>query len=121
MNNLNITGRLVRPATMRNTGDKARANFTLAVDGYGTTPTSFIPVTCFGRTAELVAEHTDKGHLIAIEGRITSGKYTNDAGETVYTLDVIANRVEFLSRPKSATTTPDSVEVDDDNDDTEAA
>ena len=49
MNNLNITGRLVRPATMRNTGDKARANFTLAVDGYGTTPTSFIPVTCFGR------------------------------------------------------------------------
>ena len=41
MNNLNITGRLVRPATIRNTGDKARTNFTLAVDGYGTTPTSF--------------------------------------------------------------------------------
>ena len=118
MNNLNITGRLVRPATIRNTGEKARANFTLAVDGYGTTPTSFIPVTCFGRTAELVAEHTDKGHLIAIEGRITSGKYVNDNGETIYTLDVIANRVEFLSRPKTATTTPDTVEVDDE---TEAA
>ena len=112
MNNLNITGRLVRPATMRNTGDKARANFTLAVDGYANSPTSFIPVTCFGRTAELVAEHTDKGHLIAIEGRITSGKYVNDNDETIYTLDVFANRVEFLSRPKTATTTPDSVEVD---------
>ena len=49
VNNLNITGRLARPATLRNNGDKARANFTLAVDGYGTTPTSFIPVTCFGR------------------------------------------------------------------------
>ena len=118
MNNLIISGRLVRPATIRTNGDKARANFTLAVDGYGTTPTSFIPVTCFGRTAELVAEHTDKGHLVAIEGRITSGKYTNDAGETIYTLDVIANRVEFLSRPKSATTTPDSIEVDNE---TEAA
>ena len=62
---------------------------TLAVDGYGTQPTSWIPVTCFGRTAELVAEYTDKGHLVAIEGRITSGKYTNDAGETIFTLDVI--------------------------------
>ena len=115
MNNLIISGRLVRPATLRNNGDKARANFTLAVDGYTDTPTSFIPVTCFGRTAELVAEHTDKGHLIGIEGRITSGKYVNDEGVTIYTLDVIANRVEFLSRPKSATTTPESVEVDDEN------
>src|SRR4051794_36824318 len=75
VNNLIISGRLVRPATLRNNGDKARANFTLAVDGYTNTPTSFIPVNCFGRTAELVAEHTDKGHLIAIEGRITSGRY----------------------------------------------
>ena len=117
-NSLVLVGRLTRTATLKYSGDKARANFTLAVDGYGTTPTSFIPVTCFGRTAELVAEHTDKGHLIGIEGRITSGKYVNDEGVTIYTLDVIANRVEFLSRPKSATTTPDSVEVDDE---TEAA
>ena len=117
MNNLIISGRLVRPATMRNTGDKARANFTLAVDGYANSPSSFIPITCFGRTAELVNEYTDKGHLIAVEGRITSGRYTNDAGETVYALDVIAHRVEFLSRPKNATTTPDTVDADE----TEAA
>ena len=116
MNNLNISGRLVRPATIRTNGDKAQANFTLAVDGNGTQPTSWIPVTCFGRTAELVAEHTDKGHLIAVEGRITSGKYTNDNGETVYTLDIIANRVEFLSRPKTTTTTPETIEVDDETD-----
>ena len=75
MNNLNLTGRLVRPAALRNTGEKARATFTLAVDGFGSQPTSWIPVTCFGRTAENVAEYTDKGHLVAIEGRITSGKY----------------------------------------------
>ena len=119
MNNLVISGRLARPATLRNTGDKARATFTLAVDGYGAQPTSWIPVTCFGKTAENVAEYTDKGHLVAIEGRITSGKYVDDEGVTIYTLDVIANRVEFLGRPKSATTTtPDSVEVDDE---TEAA
>ena len=117
MNNLNLTGRLVRPAALRNTGEKARATFTLAVDGFGSQPTSWIPVTCFGRTAENVAEYTDKGHLIAIEGRITSGKYVNDEGVTIYTLDVIANRVEFLKSPKSASTTPDTVDADE----TEAA
>ena len=108
-----LTGRLVRHPQIRYTDDKARTNFTLAVDGYTDTPTSFIPVTCFGRTAELVAEHTDKGHLIGIEGRITSGKYVNDEGVTIYTLDVIANRVEFLRAPRSATTTPESVETDE--------
>ena len=113
MNNTQLIGRLAKTARLTGTGDKARANFTLAVDGYGTQPTSWIPITCFGRTAENVAEYTDKGHLVAIDGRITSGRYTNDAGETVYTLDVIANRVEFLKAPKSASTTPDNVEADE--------
>ena len=99
MNNTQLIGRLAKTARLTGTGDKARANFTLAVDGYGTQPTSWIPITCFGRTAENVAEYTDKGHLVAIDGRITSGRYTNDAGETVYTLDVIANQVEFLKSP----------------------
>ena len=83
MNLVTLTGRLARPATVRFNGDKPRANFTLAVDGYTPDQVAWIPVTCFGRTAELVAEYTDKGHLVAIEGRITSGKYTNDNGETV--------------------------------------
>ena len=76
-------GRLARPATIHVNADKTRANFTLAVDGYAADQVSWIPVTCFGRTAELVAEHTDKGHLVAIEGRITSGKYVNEAGDTI--------------------------------------
>ena len=79
------------------------------------TPT-YIPITCFGKLAENVAEHTDKGHLVAVEGRITSGKYVNDNAETIYTIDIIANRVEFLSRPRTATTTSDT-----DNSDSTAA
>ena len=45
-------------------------------------------------------------------GRISSGKYTNDTGETVYTLDIIANRVTFLRAPKATTTTPETVETE---------
>jgi single-strand DNA-binding protein len=111
LNNIQLIGRLTRAARFAITnGDKARANFTVAVDGYNDQTTSYVPITCFGKLAENVAEYTDKGHLIAIEGRIASGKYTNDQGETVYTLDVIATNVKFLKAPNVATTTPVSVE-----------
>ena len=40
-NSLVLVGRLTRTATLKYTGDKARANFTLAVDGNGTGNTSY--------------------------------------------------------------------------------
>ena len=117
MNSIHLIGRLTKAPRLTITStDKTRVNFTLAVDGTNGTP-DYIPVTCFSKLAENVAEYTDKGHLVAVEGRISSGKYVNDAGETVYLLDVIANRVEFLTAPKATTTTPESVDPDD----TEAA
>ena len=110
MNATQLVGRLTKsPRLTITTGDKARVNFTLAVDGTNGTP-DYVPVTCFSKLAENVAEYTDKGHQFAVEGRISSGKYTNDAGETVYTLDVIATRITFLRAPKATTTTPESVD-----------
>ena len=112
MNSIHIIGRLTKaPRFTVTTTDKARVNFTLAVDGANGTP-DYVPVTCFGKLAENVAEYTDKGHLVAVEGRIASGKYTNDQGETVYTLDVLGNRVTFLKSPRSTSTTPDSVDTE---------
>ena len=120
MNTINLIGRLTRTPRVTHTGDKTRTTFTLAVDSYTrndentlTKVPAYVPVTCFGKLAESVAEYTDKGHLVAVEGRIASGKYTNDQGETVYTLDVIGNRVTFLKAPKSTTTTPDSVDSEE--------
>ena len=109
MNSIHLIGRLTKaPRFTVTSTDKSRVNFTLAVDG--TNGPDYVPVTCFGKLAESVAEYTDKGHLVAVEGRIASGKYTNDQGETVYTLDILGNRVSFLKAPKSTTTTPDSVD-----------
>ena len=120
-NSLILIGRLTRACRLQYSGEKARANFTIAVDGNAPEQVSYIPITVFGKTAEAVAEYTDKGHLVSVEGRISSGKYTNDAGETVYTLDVIAARVGFISKPRNATTTPENVDPDNGTDDTEAA
>ena len=34
--------------------------------------------------------------MVAIQGRIQTGQYQNKNGDTVYTTDVVANRVEFI-------------------------
>ena len=117
MNQLSLVGRIVRTPAFRDGAAKPRVNFTIAVDRPGE-GTDWIPCVAWGPTATAIAEYTDKGHLVAIEGRITTGRYTNDAGETVYTMDVAVNRCDFLARPKSTTSTPDSVDPDAD---TEAA
>ena len=100
MNDIKLIGRITRTPDFRDR-QNPRCRFTVAIDG-AKDKTDFVPVTCFGNTAQAVAQYTDKGHLVAIEGRISSGKYTDDSGNTVYTLDVIANRVQFLSRPQAS-------------------
>ena len=56
----------------------------------------FIRVTCFDKQAELVEKFMTKGRKLAVEGRIQTGSYQGKDGNTVYTTDIIANRVEFL-------------------------
>ena len=107
---IHLVGRLTKTPRYTITGnDKSRTNFTLAIDGLNGT-TDYCPVVSFGPVAQSVAEYTDKGHLVSVEGRVSSGKYTNEAGETVYTLDLIAHRVHFLSKPKASTTTPETID-----------
>ena len=53
-----------------------------------------------------------KGRLVGVQGRIQTGSYTNRDGATVYTTDVVADRVEFLEwgdrAPRSGGTQADS-------------
>jgi len=59
---------------------------------------AFVPVTIFGKQAELTAEYVDKGQQIAIEGRITVDEWEKD-GEKRKRLKVTADRVTFLGKP----------------------
>ena len=53
-------------------------------------------MTVFGRQAENCERFLDKGRLVGIQGRLQTGSYKDKDGKTVYTTDVIADRVEFL-------------------------
>ena len=105
MNNVVLIGRLTKDPELAYGGqnsDIAVCRFTLAVDR----PTQdkaadFIRIVVFRKQAENAKQYLAKGRQCAVEGRIQTGRYKDREGKTVYTTDVVANRVEFLTKPNS--------------------
>lgn len=102
MNSVVLIGRLTRDPEVRYISESqmAVASFTVAIDrpvrSGQEKKTDFPRVTVFGRQAENCERFLAKGMLVGIKGRIQTGSYTNKDGATVYTTDVVAERVEFL-------------------------
>ena len=61
----------------------------------------------FGKQDENCEKFIGKGSLVGVQGRLQSGSYTDKNGNMVYTLDVIADRVEFLSWRNEQSTASD--------------
>lgn len=136
MNVVALIGRLTKDPEVRYTtgaNQTAVCNFTLAVDRpqgrdrQANGPTAdFIRITVFGRLAENCSRFLSKGREAAVQGRIQTGSYQDKDGHTVYTTDVIANRVEFIGGSKQEsgsappdpeqTAIPEGYEVIDDDD-----
>lgn len=100
MNNVSLLGRLTKDPEVRYTQSQmAVATFTLAVDRMVRAgeekKADFLRVTCFGRTAENCERFLFKGKRAAVSGRIQTSTYEKD-GKTVYSTDIIADRVEFI-------------------------
>lgn len=104
MNSVILVGRLTRKPELRysNSGNQtAIARFSLAVDRPFSRDqertADFINIVVFGKQAENCERYLDKGRQVAVQGRIQTGSYKTQEGETRYTTDVVADRVEFLS------------------------
>lgn len=103
MNHVTLIGRLTRDPEVRYgaQSQSAVAKFSLAVDRGGKDKgADFINCTAFGKTAELIERYTSKGKQLAVQGRIQTGKYEKD-GRTIYTTDVVVDRIEFLGSKDS--------------------
>lgn len=126
MNSVNLIGRLTKDVDLRTTkSGTSVAVFILAVDKglskqkreeaeQANRPTAdFISCQAWGMTADLLSQYCGKGSKIALEGRIQTGSYQDkETGKTVYTTDVVANRVEFLD---SKSTSSQNNRVSDDD------
>ena len=108
MNVVILIGNLVRDpeSTVSGSGMKV-TRFTVAINRFsrkneGGQEADFIRVVCFDKQAELVERYLTKGSKVGVEGRLQTGSYQDKDGKTVYTTDVIANRVEFLDRKRDS-------------------
>lgn len=108
MNRVTLIGNLTKdPETRYSTGQNQTAicRFTIAVNdrrknqqGEWEDNPSFIPIVVFGKQGENCDKYTAKGSKVAVTGKIQTGSYVNKDGQKVYTTEVIADNVEFISR-----------------------
>ncbi|MDD7511033.1 MAG: single-stranded DNA-binding protein [Peptostreptococcaceae bacterium] len=116
MNSVNLIGRLTRdPETRYTPSQVAVTNFTIAIDRLvkqgEEKKADFIKIITFGKQAENCERFINKGSQVAVQGRIQTGSYQNKNGDTVYTTDIIADRVQFLSTGTKQNDTNCSQEV----------
>lgn len=103
MNNVTLVGRLTKDSELRKTqSGTACTSFTLAVNRTFKTAdgieADFIPVVCWGKTAQNVHDYTYKGMRVGVIGRIQTRTYTKNDGSNVYITEVVANEVQFLEQ-----------------------
>ena len=102
MNSVELIGRLVRDPELRyaSGSQTAIATFTIAIDRPHRKDeekkTDFPRIKVFGPQAEACEKYLKKGRLVGVQGSLQTGSYQNRNGETVYTTDVVANRVIFI-------------------------
>ncbi len=59
----------------------------------------FVRVVVFGKQAESCSQYLSKGRLVFVEGRLQYRSWEQD-GQKRNSLDVVADRVQFLGAPK---------------------
>jgi len=62
--------------------------------------TDFISVTCWEGLASIVENYIKKGNMIAVKGRIQSWQYSLENEKKLNMLEVVAEKVTFLSSSK---------------------
>ena len=103
MNSVNLTGRLTDAPTLRYTNDnKPVATLRIAVNGRNDR-VDFIDITIWGKPAEAVAQHKNKGDQIAVSGRLTTSDWTDNTGQRHFRTLVTADEINFLAKAQPKT------------------
>lgn len=105
LNQVVLVGRLTAdPEAIKTEKGKKRSTVNVAVPrGYknseGLYDTDFIRCILWNGIASNTCEYCKKGDVVGIKGRLQTSSYEKD-GETKYIVEVIAEKVTFLSNKK---------------------
>lgn len=121
MNKLFLMGRLTRDPEIRygqGENQMAVARFSLAVDrrfkrAGDTASADFFNCTAFGKQAEFAERYLKQGSKILLAGRVQNDHYTNRDGQKVFSVQVIAEEMEFAESKRGTSETTGVAEDDD--------
>lgn len=108
MNKIVLLGKLIRDPELRSVegSDKIFTKFIIAVErnfksADGTKKSDLIPVTFWGRKAEVICEYMKKGSYISLSGRLRTGSYEDKEGNKKYIAEVIGEDFKFVNSRRS--------------------
>ena len=104
LNSVCLMGRLTADPELKSTQSGVSVcSFRIAVDRTYTPKgqekqTDFINIVTWRSTAEFVSRYFRKGQLVAVQGSIQTGQYTDRDGNKRTTFDVVADNVFFAEK-----------------------
>lgn len=109
LNKVFLIGNLTRDPELRYAASgTAVANFSLAVNRFYTAAngekkqdTCFVRVVSWGKQAEVCSRYLNKGRPVFVEGRLSSRSWESPSGEKRTTIEVVAERIQFIDRPEA--------------------
>lgn len=105
LNQVVLVGRLTRNIKInKSDSGKKLATISLAIprsfkNMEGTYDTDFVDCVAFENVASNTAQYCEKGDIVGVKGRIQS-RVVEDNGKKNYIMDIVAEKVTFLSRKK---------------------
>lgn len=116
MNQLILVGRLTRDPVLKKQEGKSSCYITVAVKRQfkncdGIYESDFISCTVWNVIAEKVCEYCKKGDVISVKARIQNNNYTDKDDNKVYSYEIIADQVSFMTSQK----TPELLEDEDED------
>lgn len=112
MNKVILMGRPTRDPEVRysqGSNQMAIARLSLAVDRRfkreGEPDADFFNCTAFGKTAEFIERYVRKGVKVVVIGRIQNDNYTNKDGQTVYSVRIMVEDIEFAESKNASSQT----------------
>lgn len=108
INNVVLVGRLTKdPELMKTKSGISFCRFTVAIDrpkkkDDQTDAADFPGVVAWRQQADFIGNYGMKGLMVGVEGSIQTGSYTDRDGRTVYTTEILANRIQLLESKKTS-------------------
>ena len=107
MNSAVLVGRVGRDAEIRYfESGKVKTNFSLAVGRWDSKTkeevTDWFNVEVWDKQAEFAGEYIKKGRQVAVDGRISISKWTDQSGEERERFLIVANTVRLLGSKRDA-------------------